>query len=628
MLASMQLLVRRPLGPIAALALALGACSPTPTRPPVDDVTHAPTFAWSSWERAAFDRAERDGKIILINVVAQWCHWCHVMDETTYADPEVAALLAEHFVTIRVDSDARPDLAERYRRWGWPATAVLTPSAEPVLELRGYRDPRVFAELLRELIRERDEGRLVRRERPGIDDQPLDREPASDLLAAQQRWLGVLDGFYDVEQHGWGDKQKYPWPVHVELALVRAHAGGQPIWRERALSTLAAERSLIDPVWGGMYQYSVGGVWTRPHFEKIAMIQAGAIENFVHAAQITGDPSWRANALQIADYLLDHMQDPHGGFWTSQDADLRPDQHGQGEVVLGIDYYALADEQRRALGIPRTDTQVYADLNGQIIHALTELYRIDPDPRLRDAAIRAGERLVQTHLRASGGFAHGEADQGLLHLSDQVAMGWALLGLHRITWDPRWLEHAITTAEFVQRELAAPEGGYYAHQADPDAVGVFAQRRMPPEENALAAIFMLELHRLLDGDGSKPTPWRERAELALRASGSEERLAPEGKVIARWLLAIELLRHEGVDVTVVGEVGDPRADALWQAALAVWEPRATLERSRPGERYPASGSPAVYLCTSSACSSPVREPAQLAAQAERFLTEHLPAKGG
>jgi hypothetical protein len=92
---------------------------------------------------------------------------------------------------------------------------------------------------------------------------------------------------------------------------------------------------------------------------------------------------------------------------------------------------------------------------------------------------------------------------------------------------------------------------------------------MPPEDNGLAARFMLELHGYLDGDGSQSTPWRERAEAALRAAGTDERLGPEGKVIARWLLALELLHSTSVDVTVVGEVGDPTAEALWRAALAL-----------------------------------------------------------
>ncbi len=609
-----------PLALSGLLALSGVAC--VHRSPRVDAKAHAgeaAEFHWSTWARATFDAAREQDKIILINVVAQWCHWCHVMDETTYEDPEVAALLAEHFVTIRVDSDARPDLAERYRRWGWPATAFLTPSAEGVLELRGYRDPATFAAILRELIAEHDAGTLARHERPSSEPDP----GARDLAGLQATWEPVLDGFYSVEAGGWGETQKYPWPGPIEFSLLRARTRGESIWRDRALFTLAAERNLIDGVWGGMYQYSVRGVWTMPHFEKIAMIQAGAIENTSHAFMITRDPAWLRDAAAITRYLLEHMQDPAGGFWTSQDADYRPPTGSPNPAVVGADYYALDDAARRAIGIPRTDTHVYADLNGLIIQAMTELVRVTHDPELLAAATKAADRLIRTHRDPSGGYRHGEAHEGPLHLADQVAMGRAMLGLYRVSQDPRWLDEALGVAEFLRRELAAEQGGFWAHQADPEAVGVFAERRMPPEDNGVAAQFLFELHGIVDGDGSVATPWRELAEGAVRAVGSKAILAPEGKVISRWLFAIELLRAEPIDITVVGEVGEARADALWQAALELWEPRASFERSRPGERYPASGGPAVYLCTATTCSTPIRSVEGFADAAEAFLATSL-----
>src|SRR5690606_4728988 len=148
---------------IAALAVVLAGCAAADSSPtsPATVAGHS-SVEFSAWEPASFERAASEDKLILINVIATWCHWCHVMDEQTFANPEVAALLAEHFVVIRVDSDARPDVSERYRAWGWPATAFLSPRAEPVLNLRGYRDPAVFAALLRELIAEHQRGELRR----------------------------------------------------------------------------------------------------------------------------------------------------------------------------------------------------------------------------------------------------------------------------------------------------------------------------------------------------------------------------------------------------------------------------------------------------------------------------------
>lgn len=611
------------------LALLFGCATPAAPSDTPNTIEQGGPVQWSAWSPASFEQAAREDKLILINVIATWCHWCHVMDEVTYANPEVAALLREHFVIIRVDSDARPDVSERYRAWGWPATALLSPHAEPVINLRGYRDPQVFAALLRELIAEHDRGELHQREDPR---ETKTSTPANlDLERIRSKATAQLDGYFDVEALGWGDKQKYPWSEPIEYAFVRARLHHDDpkhtLWRERALATLDAEAALIDPVWGGMYQYSLRGVWDRPHYEKIAMIQAGALENYAHATMITGAPRFLAHARTITSYLLGTMQAPSGGFYTSQDADLRRADHSS---VEGEIYFALDDTGRRALGIPRVDQAVYADLNGLTIHALAELYRASGDPALLDAALAAAARILDTHAHASSkdtlALSHGPSQRGpgdnpnqLRYLADQAAMGWALLSLHRVDADPRWRTAATQLADFMLESLAAEDGGFYAHTKDPNAVGVFAERRKPLPENALAAQFLIELHALQDGDGSEQTPYLEHARAALLAVGGDAQIESRGKLVGRYLIALELLTASKIDITVVAKPSDPAGDALWQAALRVWEPRASFERSEPGQRYPDTGAAAIYLCSERACSRPINDPTSFAAEAEIFL---------
>jgi hypothetical protein len=597
---------------IAALALVLVGCA---TASPAPQSAH-PTLEFSVWESASFERAAAEDKLILINVIATWCHWCHVMDETTFADPEVAALLAEHFVVIRVDSDARPDVSERYRAWGWPASAFLSPHAEPVLNLRGYREPAVFAALLRELIAEHQRGELRRLDQRELPEQASDTDLDMGLDRALARAREQLDGYFDVEGLGWGAPQKYPWPEPIDYAFVRARFHADTLWQARALATLEAQTALLDPVAGGMYQYSLRGVWDRPHFEKIAMIQAGAIETYAHAAMITHDARWLEPAHAVARCVLDTLQDPQGGFFTSQDADLR---QADGTTIVGEDYYALDQAGRHALGIPRIDTSVYADLNGAIIHALTELYRATGDEQVLAAAIRAGERLLATHRSERGGFTHGSgpASTDLLHLADQAAVGWAFVALHRVTAELRWRDEALAVAEFMHAELAAAGAGYYAHSEDPSAVGVFAARRKPLRENALAAQFLRELSASLDDEAAALQS--ARAHATLLAIGSDEQIEASGKVVGRYLIALELQLATQLDVTIVASTGDPIGDELWRAALGFWEPRAALERSEPGQRYPDIGKPAVYLCSETACSRPITDPAQFDEQAASFI---------
>lgn len=602
------------------LCLTLGCAAAPPSMQPGGPEHEAEHPAiepvqWADLDAAALKRAQDDNRIVLVNVVASWCHWCHVMEEQTYADPEVAALLREHFVTIRVDSDARPDVAERYRAWGWPATAVLSPDARPVLELRGYQPPARFAALLRELVADRDAGTLRHRSvaepKPPIDE---------DVAALRSRVTAQLDGYFDPDRGGWGMRQKYPFAAPIEHALLRARVHGQSIWQERALLTLRGQTHLIDPVWGGMYQYSLRGDWHHPHFEKITAIQAGAIESFALAAAVTGDAGWIRPARAVASYMLEMMQDPDGGFFTSQDADLRRDD---GTSILGTDYYALSDPQRRAQGVPRIDRNVYADLNGAMIAALVRLHAVTGDDEMLAAAIAAAHRILGHHADPRGGLRHAAEPGSLLYLRDQAAMGRGLLALHRATGERTWLERAEGLAMFIRGELEdAEHGGFFTHTEDSDATGVFAVRRKPLEENGLTVQFFVELHHLLDQDGAA-TPWLTSARRAVSAVGSAEQVESEGRIVGEYALALEALALPRVDVTVVGDPEDPRTTALHRAALGHPDPRVVLERSTPGERYPDTGSPAVYLCTVSACSTPLRDPASVHAAIDEFVSANL-----
>lgn len=109
-------------------------------------------IAWRTWDNAQFAEARSSGKLILLDLEAVWCHWCHVMDEQTYRDPKVAELIARHYLPVKVDSDARPDLAERYRDYGWPATIILDADGRDVIKRAGYIEPPVMVQLLQAVV--------------------------------------------------------------------------------------------------------------------------------------------------------------------------------------------------------------------------------------------------------------------------------------------------------------------------------------------------------------------------------------------------------------------------------------------------------------------------------------------
>ncbi len=565
----------------------------------------APELAWSEWSPDAFERARRERRLILLSVQAGWCHWCHVMNDTTYRDPEVRRVLAERFVLVRADGDARPDLAERYRRYAWPATVFLDPDGEQILGLRGYREPERFTAILGEVLAAHAEGRV-------LDDGAADAEPRlADLDEVRVALLAQLDAMYDEDMGGWGRRQRYPFAAPVEHALFRATVRGEREWRERALFTLERYATLIDPVWGGMYQYSEGGVWDRPHYEKIVAVQAGAIGAFAEAYRASGDRRWLDRAEDVRRYVRAQLTAGDGAFYVSQDADLRT----EAAHVPGAEYYARADAERRALGVPRVDTHVYAATNGMLIEALADLSIAAGERAPLDEAIAAAARIERTHRRPSGLYAHDASDEGLLHHADQARMLAAFVALHQASADARWKDAALALADAILAELRDPEtGGLFAHTEDPHAVGVFRDRPIPIEDNAIVARALLALSRLADRD-----ELRDAALSMLRACGRPAELRALGRMIGEYLLALELASSGNVVLSVVGPE-DARTAALHRAALAFADPTRLVELARPGaSRYPYPGEPAVFLCSGESCSMPITDPDALDDTARAFL---------
>lgn len=592
---------------VLVLLMLVASCArqtPAVTTPRVE----APEVAWRTWSEETFAEAVREGKHLLVSVQATWCHWCHVMNERTFGDPAVRAELAEGFIAIRVDGDARPDLAERFRDYAWPATALFTPDARLVVALRGYRAPDVFLGVLRD-VRAGREPMATRAAAP-----PLEQEALLGAARAQ------LADFADVAVGGFGTPQKYPYAAPVVFAIEH---GLDPIDADVLSRTLEGHARLLDRVDGGAYQYSLRGDWDHPHFERITIVQADVLLAFAVHAHVTRDPRFLDDAARVESFLREVFRNEDGTFASSQDADLDAE-------TPGTTYFALDANARAALGVPRIDRAPYADRNGRVIEALARLHvarlacGVDAGDALR-LALDAAERIESTHREPSGAFRHGPADtmagdDGLVHLADVAWMLRAELSLLEVTGEPTWRERAVRTARFLVAELRHENGGFAAHTIDPRAVGDLARRRRPLVENAVAARALLRLSRLIDHDlPEEASAWRDVADAAL--AFDEASLRARGRQIGELALALEERRGSYGVISVVGPAGDERTEALHRAALALAGPR-LVELGRPdASRYPYPGAPAAYLCNADACSVPVDDPTKLAESFARFLAE-------
>ncbi len=571
---------------------------------------------WSPWSPAVLQKASSEHRLVLIDVEAVWCHWCHVMDETTYRDPKVVKLLREHFVAVKVDQDASPGLAARYERWGWPATVVLAADGRELVKLRGYLEPGPMAKLLAALVKDPTP-------RPDLQVESKVAPAEAPLLSAGQR--GELrarhQAAFDEELAGWGRKHKLIWAEPLELDLLAARAGDQKA-ASRARRTLDAALSLLDPIWGGFYQYSVGD-WNHAHYEKIMAVQADAIRIYSLAYEVLSAPEYLRAARATAGYLDQFLSDQSGGFHGTQDADVSAS-------VAGHAFYPLDDAGRRKLGMPRVDPHLYARDAGLAAEALVALYGASGEEASLERAKAAVRFAVRERAAPGGAFRHGAAASAQLALSDTLAVGRAALALHTATGDPEWLPLAESAAGAIAAHFCSGDhAGCAAAELEQGAAGVFAEPTVNAFENAVVARFANLLSRV-----TGVAQHRALAERAARFLLAPAVLARD-ETMPETLLADAELAGEPVHVTIVGPLLDAGGRALHAAALRfpssyrrvdLWDGKGPLPANTK-VRYPASDRPTAFACGARSCSAPVTDPRELAAAIELVLKSSARAEG-
>ena len=295
---------------------------------------------WYPWGEEAFARARDEDKPILLSVGYAACHWCHVMAHESFEDDETAALMNEHFVSVKVDREERPDVDSLYM------DAVVALTGQRRLADDGLPDARGRAVLRRHVLpagaaprpaelqpgARRGRGRLpgqaaaTSRRRPRRSSR---RFAASSELAAvaasrspracSARRRARCDGQFDAEWGGWGGAPKFPQASTLEFLL--AHARRRARCRRDATLDAMAAGGMYDLVGGGFHRYSVDRAWLVPHFEKMLYDNALLAATYLHAWVVTGNERYRRVVEETLDYLLRELRLPEGGFASAQDAD-------------------------------------------------------------------------------------------------------------------------------------------------------------------------------------------------------------------------------------------------------------------------------------------------------------------
>jgi len=338
---------------------------------------HQPVL-WHAWGPEAFARAVAENKPVLLDIGAVWCHWCHVMDRESYEDPEMARIINESFIAVKVDRDERPDVDARYQaavsaisgQGGWPLTAFLTPDGRPYFGGTYFpRDDRYgrpgFGRVLLTMAQvwrdQRDEALESAASVMAVIEQNESFSSHSDdlTLALADKLAEAALAQFDPRNGGFGSQPKFPHPASLDLLLHLAVNRGNERAREAFSLTLEkmAEGGVYDQLAGGFHRYSVDERWVVPHFEKMLYDNTELLRNYVHGYQSFVREDFRQTALEIVAWFDRVMTNrERGGFYASQDADINLDDDG--------DYFTWTlDEARAALEPAELDVAtVYWDI--------------------------------------------------------------------------------------------------------------------------------------------------------------------------------------------------------------------------------------------------------------------------
>ena len=566
--------------------------SPRPNR--------AHEIAWREWGEDAFREAREANKPVLLSLSAVWCHWCHVMDETSYSDAGVIAFINEHYVPVRVDNDQRPDVNARYNMGGWPTTAFLTPDGE-ILAGATYIPPEQMLEALPKVythfVSNRDE----------VSEKAVElreRRQAVYTGSGGELTPAIFDSVvrsvvsaYDPLYGGFGEAPKFPHTDSIDLLLYASRRLGDPDLLHMARKTLEMMYAgdVYDHEWNGFFRYATRRDWSDPHYEKMLEDNAGLLRNACHLYRITGRDEHAEIAGGIIAYGERKLRDPERGyFYGSQDADE--------------EFYKLDAERRKEHDEPYIDRTCYTSWNAQMISAYLEASWTLDRRDLLDAGLKALRFLWDDCRDSSSGSMYRYHD-GAPHivglLADQAYKARALLDAAEVTGDSQYVDRASELAELLSgRFHDDANGGFWDVWDEAPDVGRLRERQKSIQDNAICAEVFLRLHHL-----TREPRYLDIARAAIESfAGTAERM---GYFAAGYARMADLLLNPPAEVNIVGS--PETAGSLHRAALLLDAPHRIVQLLDPVRdaarlaalSLPIEPAPAAYLCVGTSCSAPV-----------------------
>ena len=540
---------------------------------------------WRGWGPEAFAEAVSANKPVLLNLTAVWCHWCHLMDETTYSDPALIELINQNLIAIRVDADQHPHVQDRYIAGGWPTNAFLTPTGE-VLWSGTYVTPEQFAPVAQSVTSAWSERHAelqveIERRRKAMEAARgrhhvlglVRREAADDVLSA------TIDS-YDSRNGGFGTDPKFPYVDAVELLYAQGARNSPDLLRmaDHTLDGMLSGELLDDD--GGFFRYATNPDWTEPRREKLLGVNAAMLRAYALGARVRDRAEWRATAAAIVRWADEKLRRPDG-LWSSSQLD-----DGADEIL-------------------------YTSYNAQWIAALADAGGRLENPTWIDSAVNGLDALLATMRAANGLFYHfrrpnHEPEIDFL-LLDAVEVARACISVAQAAGKQEYLEHARAIATAMEKHLWAEDGGFWDRMRGRDELAALRYRDKPFDMNAECARVLNDLS-IITGLKS----YRAMAERVLAL------LSPQagryGVAGASFALAVDEFFEAPTRLVVVGS-GEKAAQLHAAALRAPLIQRRVLTLPDGGRisqfNFPAGSDAAIYVVNARGASPAMNDARQL-----------------
>ncbi|MBI1870733.1 MAG: thioredoxin domain-containing protein [Chlamydiae bacterium] len=612
---------------------------------------HQP-IEWYPWGEEAFQKAQKEDKPILLDIGAVWCHWCHVMDQESYENPEVAKIIQKYFIPIKVDRDERPDVDQRYQeavaaisgQGGWPLTAFLTPQGEafyggtffPAEDRSGMPGMKNLLPKIAELYQKKKESleKDAKELTLSLSSFQEGRDQSGEISAELiDTILQNMSRSLDAKYGGFGRNPKFPDSGALEFLLEESIQKGDSKILDFFKMTLEAmsRGGIHDQLGGAFHRYSVDREWKVPHFEVMLDVNAGLLENFAHAYQVTQEKFFKETTTRLFQFIQEEFSDQEkGGFYASQDADTLGDEDGHyyrwtvSEIKSVLDlltfrvmerYWGLEDsgknqknilslakdaseiaqsmklelkevealiENGKALlkasrdhrGKPSIDKNIYINWNAMMVCAYFEVFKALGFEEGKTFALKTVDFLWDHAYIPGEGMSHSIHDGKPWVknvLDDQAQMAHACWQAYEMTGDVKYRDHVIELIHFCIEKFWDSKGGFFDTIPEKESLGLLKHQHKSFEDNPTPAanpILAMVLDHLYWLTGNKL--YREKAEETLKAFAPSAEKG--GTEVATYVRALAFHLEDPVKVAVVGKKEEPSFRFLVWAAHQVYRP--------------------------------------------------------